>query len=218
MPDISNSILFNPTLTALTIRKASENGFSHTSWSDADLEPLRSEVRGFYRKEQKGKCAFCKQNVSLVSALNCHVEHIVPKSLHLDFIFISKNLCVICADCNQVKRDQETLREIPDTITNANNRKQYPRSANSFKIVHPHFDIYDDHIIISNGYYLDRSTKGHFTIGACKLNRKLHEFGWEVTAISDSDISEVMNNFLDEKDTMQRMTHLDKLKKLLILM
>ncbi len=217
MPDIVNAIVFNAELENLIRNKKSQTGFNHTSWSDNDLEPLRNSLRVFYRNEQNGFCAFCRQNVSLTSALNCHVEHIVPKSLHLDFIFIPKNICVICADCNQIKRDQETLGEIPDTVTSPTTRRQYPRASSSFEIVHPHFDIYDEHILVTNGYYIDRTPKGHFTIGACKLNRKLHVFGWEVSVISEAEISSTMNDFLDEKDAMQRLHLLTKLKKMLIL-
>ena len=141
----------------------------------------------------------------------------MPKSLHIGFIFTPKNICVICADCNQIKRNQETLAEIPDTVTHGARRRRYPRVSGAFLIVHPHFDVYDDHILETNGYYIDKSTKGHFTIGACKLNRKLHEFGSEINNLNDAELSDVMNNFLDEKDFVKRAAHLKKLQKLLIL-
>lgn len=217
MQDINNPIVFNSTIKAIITNKLLQIGFTHTNWSDADLESVRVAIRTHYRKEQLGVCSYCKKDISTTSALNCHVEHIVPKSKHLDFIFTPKNLCVICADCNQIKREQETLGSIPNTITNPTTRKIYPRSSNAFKIVHPHFDRYDDHILVTNGYYIDITPKGHFTIGACNLNRKLHEFGWEVSIINDKDLSETMSNYLDEKDPIRRNAYLLKLKKQLIL-
>lgn len=217
MADIQNPITFSAEVIAIIKSKKLQSNFAHTCWSDDDMEPIRVAIRGFYSKEQGGICAYCKQSVSITSALNCHVEHIVPKSKHLDFIFTPKNLCVVCAECNQIKREQETLGTIPNTITNSNRRKQYPRTRSAFKIVHPHFDIYDDNILVTNGYYIDKTKKGHFTIGACKLNRKLHEFGWEITTISDDQITETMNKYLEEKDSIKRNAYLTKLKKLLII-
>lgn len=218
MPDINNTVAFSPAHEAVIDAKKAQIGYSHTSWSDTDLEIIRGHIRDFYKYEQVGKCAFCKQNVSITSALNCHVEHIVPKSKHLDFMFTPKNLCVICADCNQIKREQETLGTIPNTVKRPNSIRQYPRSSNAFKIVHPHFDIYDDHILVVGGcYYLDKTKKGHFTIGACNLNRRLHEFGWEITNIDDDKISETMNKYLEEKDPIKKNSHLDNLKRQIIL-
>jgi uncharacterized protein (TIGR02646 family) len=197
-----------------TITTKLSNPFIHTNWGDDDLQEVRKEIRDFYKYQQKGICSYCKQNVSIVSVANCHVEHIVPKSIHLDFIFTPKNLCVICADCNQIKRDQETLGEIPETMTNASNRRRYPSSSNAFKIVHPHFDNYDDHILIINGCYIDKgSKKGNFTIGACNLNRKLAVFGWEPNIIDDEKITNEMNSFIDETDPEKRKKHLGNIKK-----
>lgn len=187
--------------------------FSHNNWNDDDLATIRKEIRDFYRTQQKGICSYCKQSVSLVSALNCHVEHIVPKSLHLEFIFTPKNLCVVCADCNQIKKEQETLGQIPQTMTRASSRKRYPNSSGAFKIIHPHFDKYDDHILILNGYYIDKgSKKGNFTIGACNLNRKLGAFGWEPEITDDKEIISEMNAYMEETDSLKRTRHLNNLK------
>jgi 5-methylcytosine-specific restriction endonuclease McrA len=213
MADISSNLIFSKnSLDIIAVKQATL--FTHINWSDDDLQIVRKEIRDFYRYAQKGICSYCRQPVSLIAVYNCHVEHIVPKSLHPDFIFTSKNLCVICADCNQIKRDQETLGEIPETLNNAANRKRYPTSNNAFKIVHPHFDNYDDHILIINGCYIDKgSKKGNFTIGACNLNRKLAVFGWEPAVIDDEKITQDMNSYIDEKDPTKRMKYLGSIKK-----
>lgn len=214
MADIDNSISYSQNSKNIIEQKSKDPNFSHNNWGDEDLVDLRREIRNFYKEEQKGICSFCKKDVSLISAMNCTVEHIVPKSLHLDYIFVEKNLCVICADCNQIKREQETLGEIPETIKNSKDRKKYPRSSNAFKIVHPHFDNYDDHIFMTNGFYVDKSVKGHFTIGACKLNRKLHVFGREEVS-NDALVSELTNQYLEEDDYFKGQIILEKLNKIL---
>ncbi|CAM1369370.1 HNH endonuclease family protein [Tenacibaculum litopenaei] len=214
MADINIPIELSADSKKIIADKKLEQNFSYQSWGDTELEAVRSEIRNYYKTKQNAKCAFCQQPVSLVSAFNCQVEHIVPKKLHEDFMFTPTNLCVICADCNQIKRDQETLNEIPETMTQASKRKKYPRSSGAFKIVHPHFDVWHDHIVIFDDLYVDQTMKGHFTIGACKLNRKLHEFGYVEEITNDEQISELMNQFLEETDSIKRRQLLNKIKKI----
>ncbi|MNK85572.1 hypothetical protein D3C87_1054570 [compost metagenome] len=213
MADINSAIKYSKE-TEKTIQEKTKSIFHHKNWNDDDLLSVRKEIRDFYRLQQKGICSYCKQGVSISSASNCHIEHIAPKSLHPKFMFIPKNLCVVCADCNEIKKNQETIGEIPETIINASTRKQYPTSSNAFKIVHPHYDHYDDHILIINGFYVDKSSKkGNFTIGACNLNRKLGLLGWEPEITNDADLVSEMNSYIEEKETLKRHKHLNNIKK-----
>ena len=98
MPDINNQISFTLEVKKHIKQKLNDPNFKYTDWSDKSLESLRKIIRDFYRKEQVGKCAYCKRDVSLQSASNSHVEHILPKSRYFKFIFEPKNLCVICAE------------------------------------------------------------------------------------------------------------------------
>ncbi|MFA2872575.1 hypothetical protein KWF36_16035 [Acinetobacter pittii] len=178
MSDIKRQISFSARISNILKQKTKDPCFKYTDWSGNDLEEVRKTIRNFYRKEQNGKCSYCRKDLSLQSASNCHVEHILPKSKNLKFIFEPKNLCVICADCNEIKREKETV-DYSNEILKKTDIKLYPRASNSFLIVHPHFDNYDDHIkILCGGHYIDMSPKGHRTIGVCRLNRFLHEFGW----------------------------------------
>lgn len=182
-------------------------------WNSEDNEELRKEIRNYYRLEQKGICSYCRQTVSIVFATNCHIEHIAPKSIHPEYIFEPKNLCVICSDCNQIKRDQETIGEIPDTIKKKYKTK-YPDKSEDFLIVHPHFDNYDDHILIINGFYIDKaSKKGSFTIGACLLNRKLLLTDWEKEIIEETELLEDFNSYIDEPNNLKRQKILREIKK-----
>jgi hypothetical protein len=218
MPDIIRQIEYDTAQKALVNAKLKDPKFSYLNWSDDDLLSLRGEIRKFYRNEQLGKCPYCKNPISIQSARNSDVEHIAPKSKYRDFIFEPKNLCVICADCNEIKRERETIGEIIDTVVNGDNRRQYPRTANAFKIVHPHFDNYEEHILIlNNKYYLDKSLKGNFTIFACRLNRHLYAFGWEREIIDEAELFALMNKCLEETSTTKRTHLLMQLKHLLFL-
>lgn len=201
MPDIAKAVKFSPAMKRLVATKLADPTFSYHNWSAVELEELRCYVRDFYRIEQRGYCAYCKNKVSLQAAANCQVEHIVPKSLYRNFMFDPRNLCVVCADCNQIKREQEVLNQSPDTLSSRGHRR-YPRSGNSFRIVHPHFDTYADHILVVGGLYVDKTAKGHFTIGACNLNRSLRKFGWE-PEFDRAEIQSLVSALLDESDPDQ---------------
>ncbi|EBS4563705.1 hypothetical protein YY29_004291 [Salmonella enterica subsp. enterica] len=182
MAEINKSIVISKESEDIIKSVKSKLGFTFKLWSDEELLKVRREIRKFYRKQQKGKCAYCQNPVTL-SASGCHVEHIVAKSLHEEFMFTPKNLCVICPDCNEIKREQEVMENIESTLKN-DSPKTYPRSSAAFITYHPHFDNYNDHILNIDGYYLDKSEKGANTIRMCVLNRKLREFGYDDSAIA----------------------------------
>lgn len=212
MPDINTVYVYTKSELALIKQKRTILGFSYKNWSDDDLMPLRSNLRNHYRDEQKAICCYCREIVSLVSASNSPVEHIAPKSLYPDFMFETKNMCVICADCNEIKRQQEVMEIVPDTLKDGSGRKLYPRSPNAFKIVHPHIDEYDDHIVRVGQFYVDKSDKGSFTIGACKLNRYTRKFGWEPELLDITEMFTMMDKLKAESSPVQRRLKLMELK------
>lgn len=176
MADINNAVDFNSEHYLLINEVTSELQFKHTDWNKEELKELRIYIREHYRREQKSKCAYCKKDVSTTSALNCHVEHIAPKSKYKGYMFMPQNLCVACADCNQIKNEKDTIHPLPK----GKPRKRYPDSSSAFKIFHPHHDKYEEHIDIFKGrWYIDITDKGHFTIGACKLNQRSAEYGYD---------------------------------------
>lgn len=216
MPLINEPVSFSTEELAQIEQKVNSADYSHRNWSDDDLQSIRSKIRNHYREQQNGVCAFCKGPISLVSAQNAHVEHISPKSQRVDFMFEPKNLCVICADCNTIKRAQEVTNTEPQTIESLNERVQYPRASNSFKIVHPHIDEYDLHIIKKGLIYIDRSQKGHFTIGCCKLNRFFHQFEIDDSFVDDAQLNQMMTDYLESNSAIQKARILTELRNSLI--
>lgn len=215
MPDITAAYVFDSDDILIIDNFKSRSDASYTDWSLDELEGLRSKIRNFYREKQSLECAYCKQPVSARSASNCHIEHIAPKSKYFQFLFTSKNLCVICADCNEIKRNAETLQNFEDPLKTSPKRK-YPEKSEAFKIFHPHFDNYSDHILRFNRFYVDRSKKGSFTIYACGLNRFIHSLGWEKEFASDEKLALAMRKWLDNSDSQIKGIALTELKSLLL--
>lgn len=193
MPLIRNHFVYENDELAL-IRAKKLEGFTHHDWSHETLMSLRSRIRDFYRREQNGHCAYCMQTISLQAAANAQVEHILPKSKHEAFIFEVKNLCVICADCNQAKGAKNALiGEEIDTVQNLPRR--YPTSSARFLIIHPAIDVYREHIAINGKIYIDLTPKGHFTIGTCNLNRFTQKFGIEQSMLDDYGIFQLLESY-----------------------
>ena len=186
MADIDNPVKLTPQLQQLVDAKRADPAFSFKCWGDEDLAPVRSFIRAYYRQVQRGKCAYCRRLLSGTSAANCNVEHLLSKSLYPAFIFEPKNLCAVCAECNNVKKAREVHNGPVDALNKAK-AIRYPKTGASFKVVHPHFDVYEDHILVlKKKFYVSMSPKGSFTIDTCDLNAEVRKYGWK-------------RDFIDEK-------------------
>lgn len=174
MPIINRPIEYSAQSADIIERKKNSAGFRHEMWSDEDLELVRREIRDYYRNEQRLVCAYCRARVANRSAAGAPIEHIVSKSSNINFIFEPRNLCVVCPDCNEYKGKREVLVE---PVTKSRNIYKYPEKTEDFRIVHPHYDDFDDHIMQANRIYVECSDKGGYTIYVCNLNRFYREFG-----------------------------------------
>jgi len=201
MTEIRNPVTLPPDLQKVVDAKISSPAFTHSSWSDEDLTPVRSFIRQHYRTEQRGRCAYCQRILGKASPLNCHVDHLLPKALYQHFLFEPKNLCTVCAECNTLKRSQETAHEVVNTL-NKKQAKQYPRTSGAFKIVHPHFDSYKEHIeILRNKFYVPKTKKGYFTVTICDLNAHLREFGWKPEFVDEDSARKAAQRLVNAKSS-----------------
>lgn len=202
MADISRPVVFDAKLKKLILSKQNDPKFTYDNWGDADLLPLRKFVRKHYRPMQNKRCYFCKNPLSKKSALNCQVEHLIPKSVHPQFIFTPKNLCLICCDCNESKGTHSVTKASAKLLG-------YPRSSKQFTIVHPHFDEYSKYIHkTEKGHFTglddNGARKGSYTIFVCGLNKDIDEIGGPKIDHSEMDeflemARRISNNKSDEE-------------------
>jgi hypothetical protein len=167
-------------------------------WNSDELDPVKAEIKNYYKTKQNYRCSYCWQEILVNHSATWDTEHIVPRSLHPQFMFEPKNLCVACKDCNLAKSDVEVLVN--------KNRKSYPNISLAFKIVHPHFDNYEEHISIHIGHiYKAKSDKGKFTIINCDLLRFSYgHFGFDTALASKPKLVEHMTEYLSEADESRR--------------
>lgn len=145
------------------IEKASNGNPQKDDWEKSTLKDYKDRVRRYYRNQQNKKCVYCRMDVSSATSY-FHIEHIVPKSLHPEWMYEPLNLCVACANCNSAKNNQKVLSDENVTIL--------PTESSSYLIIHPHFDHYFEHIEIVEGLlYKGLTPKGVKTIELCNLTR-----------------------------------------------
>ena len=77
-------------------------------------------------------------------------------------MFTPQNLAVSCRDCNLSKGQTEVR-----TTT----RKKFPNESRHYRIVHPHFDNYSDHIRWFGDICVPLTDKGVETQATCGLTR-----------------------------------------------
>lgn len=166
---ITNPIVFTQMEQQLIDNKKNSTNFSSDSWGDDDISGLRERIKTYYLTIQNNKCPYCMQLISSNNGRLWDIEHIIPRANVANFMFEPLNLCVACVDCNGRKSDKR--------ITSSRAQVRYPRNYNQYHIVHPHFDEYDDNILIirQGYYYVAMESKGEKTIEFCGLNR-FYEF------------------------------------------
>ena len=140
-------------------------------WADPSLESLRSRVKTFYIAAQNTRCCYCNRHLGTDNHRMWDVEHIVPRSRHARFMFEPANLAASCPDCNNEKADK-------DSLVNTK-RKTYPRNSDAFRIVHPHFDRFEDHIHQIRMVYLPKPRKEPtpYTCAICCASLKNSSLG-----------------------------------------
>ncbi|WP_122046283.1 HNH endonuclease [Vibrio atlanticus] len=171
-----NQVSFSSSELAQISNKLNEILFTSNSWSDSDLDNIKKTIKGFYLNEQVFTCPYCKQKIRSKNGRYWDIEHIICRSSVPNFMFEPLNLCMSCVDCNIAKSHKKV------TISKA--KKKYPNKSSDYLIVHPHFDSYEDNIIVikEGFYYVAKKPKGEKTIEICRLNRfyEFSEFGEDV--------------------------------------
>lgn len=211
MADINNPVVYTQEVKKRISDFLERPDLKSSDWGVDEIQDIRKIIRNYYRNLTK-KCFYCRNEISLRSVKNCHVEHIIPKSEYVCFMFEPKNLCVICSDCNEIKNNKEVAGTLEKVVKGKKTLIQYPRSSNRFLVVHPHFDDYEEHIRKIGDIYVDLSTKGSYTIHICELNRKLHKYGMESMALTRSELFDLFNEIMNSDNYTREMMLMNRLK------
>ncbi|TOE23388.1 hypothetical protein CGJ47_15100 [Vibrio parahaemolyticus] len=143
---------------------------SKQMWEDESVTDLKSRIKKHYIFEQNQACAYCKVELHTNNGMVWDTEHIIDKDSFPQWTFEPLNLCVSCKPCNIAKWNR--------TVTKSEYYKSFPNKSANYRIVHAHFDNYEDHIEVGvpGVTYRYKSEKGRATIEICGLLR-YHELG-----------------------------------------
>ncbi|MDS7927682.1 hypothetical protein [Acinetobacter sp. V115_6] len=150
----------------------SYDGLNYKIWNTTQgiMVKIRKEIRDHYRVEQNYKCCYCRQQNLQDHGGVWDCEHILPKAIYPKFLFEPLNLVLSCKECN-IAKEKYKNDLIKITIDD------YSINSEDYRIIHPHFDIYEDHIEVlvlegSNLFKIkENSEKGKFTYKCCNLVR-----------------------------------------------
>ncbi len=159
-------------------------------WGCDELSGLRSEIKRFYLDGQARCCCYCRKPNATNHGRVWDVEHVIPRALRPDFMFEPENLAVACVDCNSAKSDQDIL---------VAERKAFPRRAEAYSIVHPHYDEWEDHLMLGNAIFAAKSAKGAHTIVVCKLYRYYNLEGQDALFANDRRYADMAERVLFAK-------------------
>lgn len=161
-------------------------------WNDQRFSGVKSAIKTYYRDVQANYCCYCAKHNPVNHGRAWDTDHVADKNKYPHFMFTPANLAASCPDCNGYKGDKEVFKNP--------GRKGYPTDGQPFKIVHPHFDNYDDHIANVGYVYVAKTSKGSFTIHACNLFRfSIEHFGNQDEVI-DTRFEEEIEKILSDDD------------------
>lgn len=142
--------------------------YSNNCWEKFRYNRVKQNLKTYYCRSQKRICTYCKTELEVGCDAD-HIEHIVHKEFRPQWMFEPLNLGISCSHCNTAKGVQHALHRF------AQRAVVLPVASRFYKIIHPHFDVYSDHIELEDGLFVKAitHTKGEETIRMCRLWRPL---------------------------------------------
>lgn len=171
------------------------------AWSKGFIN-FKSNIRGHLKKEQNGRCAFCRLRIDTGTSYP-NLEHLVSKSDYPQFKFEPENLVYCCVRCNFSKIKANTL---VNPIANKN-LQIFPSNSIGFIIINPYLDDYHNHIDFLDDIIIigtQNSSKGPETIRLYKLFRpELAEDRAYELQLNQKTVNQNLLNRLTQKNINQ---------------
>lgn len=150
-----SSLSRNPSIIRSTLKRIDNKKIVNSyllkniEWDDKSLAPLKNLIRLNLRKEQQGRCIFCRRIILIERRNACEdIEHFLDKSKseYRRWAFCFVNLALACHACNLEKG----VRDLGSTQVKQS--VGYVVGAGAYRWLHPYFDSYHDNIEILRGW------------------------------------------------------------------
>lgn len=166
-------------------------------WINVKINDFKHKAKEFYIKEQKCKCCYCDKEIMSENKRLWDLDHVLCRDKRPSYMFEPENLAISCVPCNLAKSAKD--------VATGKSYKNFPRRSSSYKIIHPHFDNYGEHIRIFSGLIyvpVRGSKKGRATIEICNLSRFADIFEGKLGRVCDKryegDVAQLL--FATERD------------------
>lgn len=137
-------------------------------WSHKDLASLKALVRVELRKQQEGRCIYCRRPLK-VERRNAHedLEHFLDKSReeYRKWAFCCVNLSLACHPCNMEKG----IRDLGKGLVPPAGTLYYECGPGRYDWIHPFFDDFHKHIEVGKGWTYKVTGTAPFATLAQKL-------------------------------------------------
>ncbi|WP_207284354.1 HNH endonuclease [Pseudomonas sp. FW300-N2A2] len=104
---------------------------------DAKHSDLKKLLRKSLMNRQEPRCCYCKRWL-LNNAHAAPIEHVLPRHVYPEFVLRTRNLAIICVDCNSIKSKADWGKF-------AAPHRRYP-AVETMTFFHPRFHNYDEHV------------------------------------------------------------------------
>ncbi|MEP4546982.1 MAG: HNH endonuclease [Saccharospirillum sp.] len=127
----------------LNIKSAALAG--HNGWdNNPELKKVKDKIKDFSIIKTNERCCYCGRNVKGEFRMVLDIEHILPKSLYLRYMFTMKNLSVACKRCNMsIKKNRVDFLEDSIVLTSKVFKSKH------YKFIHPNLDKFDAHLLLA---------------------------------------------------------------------
>lgn len=131
-------------------------------WSRSVYNKVKAQLKADYYLPQNRRCAYCRKRLN-ADAYFSHIDHVLPKSYHKNWMFKPKNLVLTCEVCNPLKNDC-------DTLTTGRSKRRFPKKKEGFTIFNPHYSFWKDYFFIEDGMFIrGKNSVADATIKVVKL-------------------------------------------------
>lgn len=164
-------------------------------WNDTTLDIIKQRIKTHYRNGTDGHCCYCRRRFRGEFKMDIDIEHVLPKSKFVDFMFEMFNLNISCKRCNMwIKKERTDF--LVDVTTIVDNVLQ----SDQYYLIHPNFDSYFDNmdydVVIKNEVEIVKFTpkrqKGKYTYVFFKLSDIEINTLNEAQGINNEQVEEIL--------------------------
>ncbi|WP_143749155.1 HNH endonuclease [Mesorhizobium sp. WSM3882] len=148
LPALDSVVFTNAEKDAIAAALATDKPWDWKPGGEVEeaLKSVKKKILDLHMARHGDRCCFCRKNMKGGGPFVIDREHVLPKSLpdYKVLAYEMWNLGISCKRCNMGYKKRKV-----DFVVDAANPAALQSSAN-YRLIHPNYDLYKDHIRISS--------------------------------------------------------------------